>query len=131
MNLLQNLGLRYNTPQPVSPTRIVFSTTRRVSIVQLACGAGHAVALDRWENCLLYLYSFAWNLLLLLIKLLLRDGQVWGWGRNFYGQVGDGISRQDHTFPVPIRVGEDDGINTISVACGRTFSVALLADGKV
>lgn len=67
---------------------------------------------------------------------LLGDGTVVGWGRNLYGQLGNG-SRTDRLTPVQVcaigavdcTVGELSGVKAI--ATGNYHSLALLMDGTV
>jgi alpha-tubulin suppressor-like RCC1 family protein len=65
--------------------------------------------------------GFAYSLV-----LLDRGGQVWGFGRNVSGQLGDGttIARAR-----PVRVGSLTGV--VSVAAGGGHALALLRDGTV
>jgi alpha-tubulin suppressor-like RCC1 family protein len=57
---------------------------------------------------------------------LTKDGTIYGWGENRYGQLGDGTSNNRLT-PVLVR-----GVsNAIAVAAGSAFSAALLGDGTV
>jgi alpha-tubulin suppressor-like RCC1 family protein len=54
------------------------------------------------------------------------NGEVWAWGNNDSGQLGDGTREND---PVPTRVPGID--NAVAVAAGHLFSLAVLADGTV
>jgi len=54
------------------------------------------------------------------------DGTVWSWGKNHYGQLGDGTTK-GHYRPVQV-VGLSD---VISVAAGNGYSLALKSDGTV
>lgn len=54
------------------------------------------------------------------------DGTVWTWGRNEYGQLGDGTTT-DRNEPVQV-VGLD---NVIEISGGSTHSMALKEDGSV
>lgn len=57
---------------------------------------------------------------------LKTDGTVWAWGRNDYGQLGDGTTIQRS---IPIQVM---GLShVIAVAVGRQHSLALAQDGTV
>lgn len=57
---------------------------------------------------------------------LAKDGTVYSWGENRYGQLGDGTTTNRLT-PVVVR-----GVTgAIAVAAAYDFSVALLADGTV
>lgn len=53
-------------------------------------------------------------------------GEVWAWGSNYYGQLGNGAN-EDSATPVSVA-----GIsNAIGIAAGYQFSMALLEDGSV
>jgi len=54
------------------------------------------------------------------------DGSVWAWGRNYYGQLGDGTTTDRLT---PVQVPGLAGM--VAVAAGPNFSLALKADGTV
>lgn len=56
----------------------------------------------------------------------IRHGELWGWGSNFIGQLGDGTT-QDQS--VPIQIGTDQ--NWISVATGATFSIGIKSNGTL
>jgi alpha-tubulin suppressor-like RCC1 family protein len=60
------------------------------------------------------------------------DGNVWAWGDNSYGQLGDETKIERHT---PIKVKGFDGIddleNIIAIAAGGYHSIALDSNGKV
>jgi len=58
--------------------------------------------------------------------LAMRNGTVWSWGHNLYGQVGDGtnINRE---YPVQI----DDFMFVTDVSAGGSTSLALKQDGTV
>jgi len=57
---------------------------------------------------------------------LKKDGTVWTWGHNAWGQLGDG-SMTDRTTPVQV----NDLTDVIAVAAGRTMTMALKSDGTV
>ncbi|MBI5912998.1 hypothetical protein HY839_00990 [Candidatus Azambacteria bacterium] len=57
---------------------------------------------------------------------LKSDGTVWGWGANYYGQLGDGTTTQQLT---PIQVYGLTGI--VALAAGDYHSLALKSDGTV
>ena len=57
---------------------------------------------------------------------LKKDGTVWTWGHNAWGQLGDG-SMTDRTTPVQVSGLTD----VIAVAAGRTMTMALKSDGTV
>ena len=60
------------------------------------------------------------------VVALKRDGSVWTWGFNYYGQLGTGSTA--YSSPTPTRV---DGLPAIrSVGSGRTFSFALAVTGE-
>ena len=59
------------------------------------------------------------------------DGQLFSWGDNTYGQLGDG-SRVSKGFPVPVEMtGVAKGDQIVEVAVSPYFSVALSRDGQL
>lgn len=60
---------------------------------------------------------------------LRKDGTVWAWGYNYYGQLGNGASGLDADRNVPVRVGNLSGVRAI--AAGYYHSLALKEDGTV
>lgn len=55
-----------------------------------------------------------------------KDGTLWAWGRNFYGQLGDGTNVDRNT---PTKIGNDN--NWKFVAAGRQHSIAIKTDGTL
>ena len=58
--------------------------------------------------------------------LAVRADEVWSWGYNEYGQLGDGTTA---TRSAPVKVPGLTGINTVAAGC--YFSLALKSDGTV
>jgi len=60
------------------------------------------------------------------------DGTLWGWGKNYAGELGQGLSGFD-TFPSPVLV--DGATDWRSVACGGSygdnFSIAVKDSGRL
>lgn len=54
------------------------------------------------------------------------DGTLWGWGNNYFGQLGDGSAINQVS---PLQVGI--ATNWTSVACGDIHTVALRSDGTL
>jgi len=66
-------------------------------------------------------------------SLALRNGEVWAWGANNYGQVGAADNLPVYDVAVPV-VRESDGLpvtNARAIAAGQYFSLALTTDGKL
>lgn len=61
------------------------------------------------------------------IMILTRDGQLWGWGDNRFGQIGTGEAWKNWNY-VPHLIFEKD---IISVKCGFWHTLALDRFGKV
>jgi len=57
---------------------------------------------------------------------LTRDGALWSWGRNHYGQLGLGDTTSRTS---PTRVGDDN--DWVMVSAGLTHSMALKANGEL
>lgn len=54
------------------------------------------------------------------------DGTAWAWGRNYYGQLGNGTTNDSY---IPVQVS---GIsNVTAIAAGGIFTLALKTDGTV
>ncbi len=58
---------------------------------------------------------------------LKKDGSLWAWGRNKYGQLGLGDTA--YGGPSPTRVGSENG--WAAVACNNDHSLALKRDGSL
>lgn len=104
-NIVGQLGLPTSEPCPADPT--VACSTRPLQVpglrevVAVAGGGAHSLALT-------------------------RDGTVWAWGDNTYGQLGNG-SFDSSTAPVPVR-----GLTGVTaIAAGYFHSLALRADGTL
>jgi alpha-tubulin suppressor-like RCC1 family protein len=89
-------------------TNTAYSETHNGDIVQIASGYNHNLA-------------------------LLRDGTVWAWGDNTYGQLADGTSGEGmftHNYRAkPQRIPELTDVASISA--GTDFSIAVKKDGTV
>ena len=76
--------------------------TNLASVVAIAAGGWHSLALK-------------------------TDGTVWAWGRNNYGQAGNGTTNVNQT--VPVLATNLGGV--LSLAAGEYHSLALLRDGTL
>lgn len=66
--------------------------------------------------------------------LLKADGTVWTWGRNEYGQLGDGTIGDSYSKSIPVPVLNDDSTRfdgVVSAGLGYSHAVALKTDGTV
>jgi alpha-tubulin suppressor-like RCC1 family protein len=94
---LGNAGV---TGQSNTPVPVQFPTTTRV--IDLAAGGAHSLALE-------------------------ATGQVWGWGANASGQVGNGSTTDQGT---PVQVSTSTGLSrAVKIAAGSAHSLALTSDG--
>jgi len=83
----------------------ISGTVTGVTFTQVSVGEGHSLAVG-------------------------SDGNVYAWGSNYYGQLGDG-STTDRTTPVLVSVGDvPSGVTLIRVAAGNRHSLALGSDGN-
>lgn len=91
-------GARVNQRTPVAVT--VSGSTKLDRISKLAAGRAHSLAL--------------------------RDGKLYAWGDNTYGQIGDG-TETSRSRPVPVPLPVD----VVDVAGGRDHTLAVGADGSL
>jgi alpha-tubulin suppressor-like RCC1 family protein len=58
---------------------------------------------------------------------LTADGRVWGWGSNYYGQVGDGTQNIRTS---PVQLAPFPTAPVIGIAAGALHSLAITGDGR-
>ncbi len=59
--------------------------------------------------------------------LVIKDeGSLWAWGRNTFGQLGDGTTTDRY---IPVQIGSDTDWQ--SIAAGATHSIAVKSDGSL
>ena len=56
------------------------------------------------------------------------DGDIYAWGDNDFGALGDGTAVDKYK---PVKLTMPDGAKIVSIAAGRYYSVAATEDGKV
>ena len=61
---------------------------------------------------------------------LATSGNMYCWGSNASGQIGDGTSGTDGNRLAPVRVASADGLRFSAVAAGTSHSCALATDGR-
>jgi hypothetical protein len=61
---------------------------------------------------------------------LKSNGEVWAWGRNSFGRLGDNSTTNRSA---PVKVADGDGVNSdfVAIAAGGTHSLALKSNGEV
>ena len=105
-NLYGQLG-DGGTTQQNTPIFINTGAIANKVIVSIACGDGHTIALD-------------------------NTGNVYGWGRGYHGQLGNGINGGgDIIIPILINIGAIANKLIVSIACGFYHTIALDNTGKV
>ena len=64
---------------------------------------------------------------------LSADGTVYAWGRNEYGQLGNGVTATNSPIPVAVKTAGTpmNGKTIMQVAAGATHSLALATDGTI
>jgi alpha-tubulin suppressor-like RCC1 family protein len=60
---------------------------------------------------------------------LSRDGEVWAWGGNSLGQLGDGSAAPRRASPVQVRFPQL--VQVVSMAAGGSFALALDSNGQL
>ena len=96
------------------PVKVVFDSNESINIVQISAGSDFSCVLD-------------------------DKGQVWAWGKNNYGQVGQGqVEEEDGSLTAltddqlsPLKVTMPEGVKIVSIATGKGHVLALGEDGKV
>ncbi|MFK2823142.1 di-heme oxidoredictase family protein [Arcobacter sp. YIC-80] len=58
-----------------------------------------------------------------------ENGDVWGWGKNNYGQMAQGTKGDDQLIPLKIKIGDNEKI--ASIAAGTGHILALTQSGDV
>ena len=87
------------------------NSNKGLNVMQVSAGDWHSLAVD-------------------------KDGSTWAWGRNDYGQLGNGqISSSWDAYPVPQKVLLDPndaskGLKTVQVSAGGSLSLAIDQDGS-
>jgi len=87
------------------------STTQRLTPVPLTSLTDAVVAIAAGDS-----HSLA----------VTRDGTVYAWGFNYYGQLGDGTTMEQHS---PVQVSSLRGV--MAIAAGASHSLALRTDGSL
>ena len=97
-----------NLEDTITPQQIKHDSTNQnlPEFIAIAAGQFHSVALD-------------------------KNGSVWAWGRNDFGQLGDG-SLESSSHPMPVK-NENGSIfqGAIAIASGGNFILALTNDGDL
>ncbi|MDH5721666.1 MAG: DUF4215 domain-containing protein, partial [Spirochaetia bacterium] len=95
-----------------------------------ACSVmGFYTQVDCEGNSGIWNYDTDWTLAAVGYKqaiALKSNGTLWAWGRNDYGQVGDGTSATRY---LPVQIGAD--IDWISVSAGNNHSIAVKANKNI
>ena len=87
------------------PVQTVWTGEQSVNVVQVSAGSDFSCALD-------------------------DQGRLWAWGKNNYGQLGQGAKGNDDQL-TPIEVPFAEGVKIVSVATGKGHALALDANGTV
>lgn len=104
----RGMGLQGNGRKTVArrdpPARVETFIERGLSIVQLAAGRYHIIALD-------------------------DQGNVWGWGRNRQFQATGAVHSRESNVSTPVEVLRNQDV--VEISCSEFTSYALTRDGRV
>lgn len=96
-----------NTDNTIIPIDISKNFSEGTKIVEISAGYSHSLALD-------------------------DSGEVWSWGSNISGELGNGESGKNKNKNTPIRVSSDfGGSKIIQISAGDSYSIALDDRGRV
>lgn len=90
-----------NAPQPVS----TYGSLQNKTVVSVACGGYHTVAIDRF-------------------------GAAYAWGYNNHGQLGNS-TRTDTTTPIRVYIGPMGTVGVRAISCGLYHTAAIDANGNL
>ena len=93
-----------DTNSTTEPVQVLWDGNQPVTITQISAGSNFSCALD-------------------------EQGRLWAWGKDNYGQLGQGSEGEDRL--TPIQVPFADGVKIISVATGKGHVLALDEKGTV
>lgn len=60
---------------------------------------------------------------------LSATGQVWAWGNNLHGQLGNGTAEFEDDAPVPVKLPA--GVRVTAISCGAGHTLALTSAGRL
>ena len=85
-----------------------FSSSISEAIVfrDVSCGTGHSIAIS-------------------------NNGTIFLWGFNKFGELGDGTTKTDKFYPVPMNMTGILSGKNITQACGAYYTIALSSDGNI
>lgn len=114
------------TPPAVTPTPVVFPDSQKGLVWKIGPDKTNLKQVSDLEDVV---SVAAWDNHLLALK---SDGTVWAWGRNEYGQLGDG-SMNNSDDPVQVKGPNGEGFLTDvkSIGAGDRYSLVLMNDGTV
>ena len=92
------------TTDKTTPTKIILENG--INFTQISSGAKHSMAIG-------------------------SDGELYTWGDNEYGQLGDGNSGYGVVSTTPKKVTLASGVKPTQIACGFTYSMAIGDDGNL
>lgn len=98
-------GVLGNGTETDSNTPVAVTAPAGVTFIAVSAGYSHAMALS-------------------------SAGEVYTWGSDTYGQLGNGSTSSDPV-KVPTKITVHESKKVVAVAAGYSFSVALLSDGSV
>ena len=102
---LNDSGVLGNGTEAGSSTPVEVTMPQGVTFVAISAGYNHAMALS-------------------------SDGEVYTWGSDNNGQLGNGDASSENV-TVPTKITVDATKKVVAIAAGYSFSLALLSDGSV
>jgi murein DD-endopeptidase MepM/ murein hydrolase activator NlpD len=115
------------TPPIVTPTPVYYPPDQNGYVWEIGADKSNIIQEEQLDNIVSISTGDFHSL------ALKKDGTVWAWGKNEYGQLGIGTSGDEVTIPTQVKNLNGSGFLTDvkSIGAGNRYSIALKNDGTI